>query len=180
MKSRAFTLIELLVVVLIIGILASIALPQYTKAVEKSRTVEAQLISSSVSQAVDEYLLANGLPTSGQLELLASSTNEGGQVGILSIDAESILDCVSLAGGSCVSKHFVYDAYCQSTHCRIRAKRYLKSDFSDRNDHYMIDRRYEATAGTWGWKTRCLWRDEWGKKICTLLSKEGWTLTEWV
>ena len=61
---KGFTLIELLVVVLIIGILSSVALPQYTKAVNKSRLTELQTLQSSLEKATDVYLLANGGPSS--------------------------------------------------------------------------------------------------------------------
>ena len=57
--QKGFTLIELLVVVLIIGILASVALPQYQKAVLKSRAAEAWTNLKTLNTAAAAYCLEN-------------------------------------------------------------------------------------------------------------------------
>ena len=55
LTNTGFTLIELLVVVLIIGILAAIAVPQYQKAVERSRTAEALQVLGDWANAQSIY-----------------------------------------------------------------------------------------------------------------------------
>ena len=58
--KKAFTLIELLVVVLIIGILAAVALPQYQKAVLRSRFTQAMIACDNLYKAAEQYQLENG------------------------------------------------------------------------------------------------------------------------
>ena len=61
--KKGFTLIELLVVVLIIGILSSIALPNYKRSVERTRVAEAQTLLRAIYEAQERLLWERNLPS---------------------------------------------------------------------------------------------------------------------
>lgn len=83
-NKRSFTLVELIIVMVIVGILASIGMTQYTKVVEKGRCAEAKAILGTIRTAQIDYYLSNGSYT--------SSLND------LSVGAPT----------SCVSTHYFY------------------------------------------------------------------------
>ncbi len=173
---RGFTLIELLVVVLIIGILAAVAVPQYQKAVEKSRLAEPLSFGNSFQKAVSVYLLENGLPTGDdRVKFIGHTTGETTFKLPLPVDAETTLDCNSMSD-KCVGKYFSYDGFCTSTECIFRAFRYFKSDFSDAKDgsNYYLRWRFKNNVYT----TACIFYTDLGANICNSLKQQGWNISD--
>ncbi len=72
-NNKAFTLIELLVVVLIIGILAAVALPQYQKAVIKARWTEYFTVMNSIEKDVKLGFLEGSINQEGDMDVCINS-----------------------------------------------------------------------------------------------------------
>ena len=116
--KKGFTLIELLVVVLIIAILTAVALPEYEKAVEKSRVSEAVSLFSSMEKAISMRFMADGTNwMSKRIEGLAVFND-------LDLDFSSNMHTDSGSRYIC-SSNFMYDVDCTpyAQRCILKAIR---------------------------------------------------------
>jgi len=74
--KKGFTLIELMVVVVIVGVLAAVAVPMYTRTIKNSRTTEATARLSAIMKAAKLYYLQHGSwPRKNSLGFLADFSN---------------------------------------------------------------------------------------------------------
>jgi prepilin-type N-terminal cleavage/methylation domain-containing protein len=71
-RQKGFTLLELLVVIIIVGILATVATPNYTKAIDRAREVEPASILSAALMAQMLYYQEAGKFTTQSNDLMAS------------------------------------------------------------------------------------------------------------
>ncbi len=165
--KRGFTLIELLVVVLIIGILSAVALPQYEKAVEKARAAEAEVIISSLQDALDLYVLANGsLSAHQEIGFLGNNAT-----GVLDIDLPKSMDCSVDNGRGCAGKYFTYSAAIIGNQSRVEAYRGKSISGWD----YSFQTYRTTPNGTWSGNCVYLENNKKGEKICKSMKGQGWS-----
>ena len=179
-RNGGFTLIELLVVVLIIGILAAVAVPQYQKAVEKSRIATALPVMDNVKKSMELFLTENGWPT--EYKYGPSSTDKSSNYFFLwndgsnmkerkvegAIDVRAGLDC-SGSTGFCKDSNFYYEARCSKDACDVTAYRSL--DANDGEGSYLLNMIRYPSGNQWEYE--CSYFDDFGQRACSTLQGQG-------
>ena len=155
--KKAFTLIELLVVVLIIGILSAIALPQYTKTVERARVAEVLSNVKTIEESIDIYLLENGRYPSANVwfkDMGTAAELSGG----------------TWNGSSYYTKYFEYGPFCDTQKCGSEIYRQPNGEYA----FWIVKGTYSGTTYD-TWHQVCITESsDIGRYICKSLESLGW------
>lgn len=104
-KKSGFTLVEMLTVVLIIGILTSVALPQYRKAIQKARWTEAMQMLRTIYDSSERLALASGYR---DYEAMVTAGDPRAVVNNMDMFAPDAMACNVIADRGLVCGEFEY------------------------------------------------------------------------
>lgn len=158
--SKGFTLIELLVVVLIIGILAAVAVPQYQKAVEKSRLSQALILANNLEKGLTLEILTKGFPTSSVFESYKDFDMELPQ---------GIPCSIAMPNGTLIDK-FLYATNIYPGSARYEVRRTTSNSCTAMTFPYTLAGQYQNN----GWTHSCTSTNDIGKAMCDSLKSQGW------
>ncbi len=164
--SQGFTLIELLVVVLIIGVLATVALPQYRVAVARSHLGAIQSTVASLKQAEEAYFLYYGEYTQSteDLDVDLPQCPKDAMWHDVAVCGSWMIDPVNGSAGNDLDKNTVRAAYCP--HVTKGSKKW--PDCEDEGEYYIT---YWLRYSSHPDKIECHANTPLGEKVCNSVIK---------
>lgn len=104
MYSHGFTLIELMILVIIIGIMASIAIPAYQVYTIRARVTDGLFLANTAQLAISEYVQDHDVLPTNPSQLAYTPSSDTDNVDTISIDNNAVITIsyTLLAGGGTI------------------------------------------------------------------------------